>query len=185
MTSNLGTADLRKAAIGFAKSDEAVTYEKMKERVNEALKQHFRPEFLNRIDDTIVFHELTKAEVTQIVDLMIRRVRTQLESQGLGLELTDSAKELLADKGYDPRSAPGRCAGRSSAWWRTPSPNASSSRSSGPGSRSSSTPRTTRSSSAPSRASSPRPSSWPRPARRNNRHAQHPAFGPGVCAIRW
>ncbi len=102
MTSNLGTADLRKAAIGFAKSDEAVTYEKMKERVNEALKQHFRPEFLNRIDDTIVFHELTKAEVTQIVDLMIKRVRTQLESQGLGLELTDGAKELLADKGYDP-----------------------------------------------------------------------------------
>src|SRR5213080_183698 len=102
MTSNLGTADLRKAAIGFAKTDEAVTYEKMKERVNEALKQHFRPEFLNRIDDTIVFHELTKAEVTQIVDLMIKRVRNQLESQGLGLELTDSAKELLADKGYDP-----------------------------------------------------------------------------------
>jgi ATP-dependent Clp protease ATP-binding subunit ClpC len=102
MTSNLGTADLRKAAIGFAKADEAVTYEKMKERVNEALKQHFRPEFLNRIDDTIVFHELTKPEVTQIVDLMIKRVRTQLESQGLGLELTDGAKILLADKGYDP-----------------------------------------------------------------------------------
>ncbi|MBV9042249.1 MAG: ATP-dependent Clp protease ATP-binding subunit [Acidimicrobiia bacterium] len=103
MTSNLGTADLRKAAIGFAKADEAVTYEKMKERVNEALKQHFRPEFLNRIDDTIVFHELTKPEVTSIVDLMIRRVRTQLESQGLGLELTDGAKVLLADKGYDPQ----------------------------------------------------------------------------------
>src|SRR5436305_11424639 len=75
----------------------------MKERVNEALKQHFRPEFLNRIDDTIVFHELTKAEVTQIVDLMIKRVRTQLDSQGLGLELIDAAKELLADKGYDPQ----------------------------------------------------------------------------------
>jgi ATP-dependent Clp protease ATP-binding subunit ClpC len=103
MTSNLGTADLRKAAIGFAKADEAVTYEKMKERVNEALKQHFRPEFLNRIDDTIVFHELTKAEVTQIVDLMIKRVRGQLESQGLGLELTDGAKILLAEKGYDPQ----------------------------------------------------------------------------------
>jgi ATP-dependent Clp protease ATP-binding subunit ClpC len=103
MTSNLGTADLRKAAIGFAKTDEAVTYEKMKERVNEALKQHFRPEFLNRIDDTIVFHELTKPEVTQIVDLMIKRVRGQLESQGLGLELTDGAKILLADKGYDPQ----------------------------------------------------------------------------------
>jgi ATP-dependent Clp protease ATP-binding subunit ClpC len=103
MTSNLGTADLRKAAVGFAKTDEAVTYEKMKERVNEALKQHFRPEFLNRIDDTIVFHELSRAEVTSIVDLMIRRVRTQLESQGLGLELTDAAKGVLAEKGYDPQ----------------------------------------------------------------------------------
>ena len=102
LPNRLRVDDLRKAAIGFAKSDEAVTYEKMKERVNEALKQHFRPEFLNRIDDTIVFHELTKAEVTQIVDLMIKRVRNQLESQGLGLELTDGAKELLADKGYDP-----------------------------------------------------------------------------------
>src|SRR5207253_2101819 len=102
MTSNLGTADLRKAAIGFAKTDEAVTYEKMKERVNEALKQHFRPEFLNRIDDVIVFHELSKPEVTEIVDLMIKRVRGQLESQGLRLALTDAAKELLADKGYDP-----------------------------------------------------------------------------------
>src|SRR5207237_4402312 len=103
MTSNLGTADLRKAAIGFAKTDEAITYEKMKERVHEALKNHFRPEFLNRIDEVIVFHELTRAEVTSIVDLMIRRVRDQLESQGLGLELTDAAKELLAEKGYDPQ----------------------------------------------------------------------------------
>ncbi|MFN2505744.1 MAG: ATP-dependent Clp protease ATP-binding subunit [Acidimicrobiales bacterium] len=102
MTSNLGTADLRKAAIGFQKSSEALTYEKMKDKVNEALKQHFRPEFLNRIDETIVFHELTREEVTRIVDLMIRRVRTQLESQGLSLELTDAAKDLLARKGYDP-----------------------------------------------------------------------------------
>ena len=59
MTSNLGTQDLRKANLGFAKSDEAITYERMKEKVNDALKQHFRPEFLNRIDETIVFHELT------------------------------------------------------------------------------------------------------------------------------
>jgi ATP-dependent Clp protease ATP-binding subunit ClpC len=102
MTSNLGTQDLRKATLGFAKSDEAVTYERMKEKVNDALKQHFRPEFLNRIDETIVFHELSKAEVTQIVDLMIKRVSNQLASQGLGLELTDSAKLHLADKGYDP-----------------------------------------------------------------------------------
>ncbi len=102
MTSNLGTADLRKASVGFGKSDEAVSYERMKEKVNDALKQHFRPEFLNRIDDTIVFHELTKVEVVSIVDLMIRRVRVQLEGQGLGLELTPDAKQVLADKGYDP-----------------------------------------------------------------------------------
>jgi ATP-dependent Clp protease ATP-binding subunit ClpC len=102
MTSNLGTADLRKANIGFGKSDEAVSYEKMKEKVNEALKQHFRPEFLNRIDDTIVFHELSKAEVTEIVDLMIKRVTVQLQGQGIGLELTEAAKLVLADKGYDP-----------------------------------------------------------------------------------
>ena len=102
MTSNLGTADLRKAAVGFQKSSEAVTYEKMKEKVNEALKQHFRPEFLNRIDDTIVFHELTRAEVVQIVDLMMKRLKTQLLSQGLTLELTDAAKNYLAEKGYDP-----------------------------------------------------------------------------------
>jgi ATP-dependent Clp protease ATP-binding subunit ClpC len=102
MTSNLGTADLRKAAVGFTKVDEAVTYERMKEKVNDALKVHFRPEFLNRIDEVIVFHELSRDEVTSIVDLMIRRVTTQLESQGLGLELTQDAKLFLADKGYDP-----------------------------------------------------------------------------------
>jgi ATP-dependent Clp protease ATP-binding subunit ClpC len=103
MTSNLGTADLRKANVGFARADEAVSYEKMKEKVNDALKLHFRPEFLNRIDDTIVFHELTKDEVTQIVDLMIKRVQRQLEGQGLGLELTQESKYFLADKGYDPQ----------------------------------------------------------------------------------
>jgi ATP-dependent Clp protease ATP-binding subunit ClpC len=102
MTSNLGTADLRKAAIGFAKADEAVTYEKMKEKVHEELKRNFRPEFLNRIDEVIVFHELTREAVIEIVDLMIRRVREQLESQGVGLELTTGAKETLARKGYDP-----------------------------------------------------------------------------------
>ncbi len=102
MTSNLGTQDLRKANVGFGKTDEAITYERMKEKVNDALKQHFRPEFLNRIDDVIVFHELSKAEVTQIVDLMIARTRTQLEGQGLDLQLTPEAKIHLADKGYDP-----------------------------------------------------------------------------------
>src|SRR5207248_1962082 len=103
MTSNLGTADLRKAAIGFAKTGGDVTYEKMKEKVNEALKQHFRPEFLNRIDDVIVFHEPSREDIVSIVDLMIGRLREQLEGQGLGFELTLEAKELLAEKGYDPQ----------------------------------------------------------------------------------
>jgi ATP-dependent Clp protease ATP-binding subunit ClpC len=102
MTSNLGTADLRKANVGFVKADESVTYEKMKVKVNEELKRHFRPEFLNRIDDIIVFHELSTDEITEIVDMLIKRVVTQLESQGLGFELTTAAKHLLAKKGYDP-----------------------------------------------------------------------------------
>jgi ATP-dependent Clp protease ATP-binding subunit ClpC len=102
MTSNLGTADMRKATVGFGKSSESITYEKMKLKVNEALKAHFRPEFLNRIDDTIVFHELTKDEVTEIIDLMIKRLREQLETQGLNLELTQEAKYYVVDKGYDP-----------------------------------------------------------------------------------
>ncbi|MFM7537371.1 MAG: ATP-dependent Clp protease ATP-binding subunit [Acidimicrobiales bacterium] len=102
MTSNLGTQELRKASVGFTKVDAAVTYERMKEKVNEALKQHFRPEFLNRIDETIVFHELSREEIIQMVDLMTRRLETQLQSQGLGLELTSGAKRFLAEKGYDP-----------------------------------------------------------------------------------
>ena len=102
MTSNLGTADLRKANLGFTKADEAVSYERMKEKVQDALKLHFRPEFLNRIDETIVFHELTMEEVTRIVDLMIGRLSTQLAGQGMGLELTDAVKHHLAEHGYDP-----------------------------------------------------------------------------------
>ena len=131
--------------VGFGKDDEAVSYEKMKEKVNEALKQHFRPEFLNRIDDIIVFHELSKAEVTTIVDLMIKRVTEQLEAQGIGLELTDGGQAATwPTRATTPPSAPARCAGRSSAWSRTRSPSGSSGRSSGPARPSSSTPRTIR-----------------------------------------
>ena len=75
----------------------------MKDKVNEALKIHFRPEFLNRIDEVIVFHELAREEVMQMVDLMTKRLTGQLEGQGLGIELTQSAKELLAERGYDPQ----------------------------------------------------------------------------------
>ncbi|MGA8295987.1 MAG: ATP-dependent Clp protease ATP-binding subunit [Acidimicrobiales bacterium] len=102
MTSNLGTADLRKTQVGFSSASQAVTYERMKQKVQEALKQHFRPEFLNRIDEVIVFHELEISEVVEIVDLMTHRLSDQLESQGIGIELTPSAKELVARRGYEP-----------------------------------------------------------------------------------
>ncbi len=102
MTSNLGTADLRKANVGFQKFSEAVTYERMKSKVNEALKAHFKPEFLNRIDEVIVFHELQISEVVEIVELLVKRVIDQLEAQGIAVELTPVAKEFVAQKGYDP-----------------------------------------------------------------------------------
>ncbi len=103
MTSNLGTKDMRKQSIGFSAGGEELNYQQMKDKVMEALKTHFRPEFLNRIDDVIVFHELTMDEVKQIVDLFLRRVREQLESQALDLALSEAAKELMAKKGYDPQ----------------------------------------------------------------------------------
>jgi ATP-dependent Clp protease ATP-binding subunit ClpC len=103
MTSNLGTQDLRKANVGFTTADSAMSYERMKEKVMDALKLHFRPEFLNRIDEVIVFHELSRDEVVQMVDLMTRRLALQLEGQGLGIEITQPAKELLAEIGYDPQ----------------------------------------------------------------------------------
>ncbi|HUE95037.1 MAG TPA: ATP-dependent Clp protease ATP-binding subunit, partial [Longimicrobiaceae bacterium] len=102
MTSNLGTRNLGAQAMGFAaKADEGDTYTRMKEQVNEELKRHFRPEFLNRIDEVLVFHQLTREQVKEIVDLMMRRVKDQLRSKDLDLELTEDAKLWLAQKGYD------------------------------------------------------------------------------------
>jgi ATP-dependent Clp protease ATP-binding subunit ClpC len=103
MTSNLGTADLRKANVGFTTADSAMSYERMKEKVMDALKVHFRPEFLNRIDEVIVFHEHDRSAVVQMVETMTKRLVVQLEGQGLGIELTQSARELLASRGYDPQ----------------------------------------------------------------------------------
>ncbi|HET7482927.1 MAG TPA: ATP-dependent Clp protease ATP-binding subunit [Actinomycetota bacterium] len=102
MTSNLGTQNLRKPALGFGQASGELTYDKMKERVQEELKKGFRPEFLNRIDEVIVFHELSREEVKSIVDLMIRRIEEQLQSQDVDIELTDKAKDFLARVGYDP-----------------------------------------------------------------------------------
>ena len=103
MTSNLGARDIAKGiGVGFtAARDDAVTYEKMREKVMEELKKSFRPEFINRIDEVIVFHSLTQADVKEIVDLMMKRVTEQLKSKDVDIELTDAAKTLLAEQGYD------------------------------------------------------------------------------------
>ena len=103
MTSNLGTAELRKKSIGFMSDSDELNYTQIKDKVMEALKGHFRVEFLNRIDEVIVFHELTMDEVKEIVDLLLNRVREQLASQALDLVLSEAAKELIAKKGYDPQ----------------------------------------------------------------------------------
>ncbi|MCF0095360.1 ATP-dependent Clp protease ATP-binding subunit [Micromonospora sp. NPDC049114] len=104
LTTNLGTRDVAKAvSLGFqASEDSESNYDRMKQKVNDELKQHFRPEFLNRIDDTIVFHQLRQTEILSIVDIMIQRIETQLRNKDMGLELTDNAKKYLAAKGFDP-----------------------------------------------------------------------------------
>jgi ATP-dependent Clp protease ATP-binding subunit ClpC len=103
MTSNLGTRDIQKGpGIGFATSgDDEVTYEKMKDRVTEELKRSFRPEFINRIDEVIVFRSLTQENVKEIVDMMMIRVTEQLRAKDIDIELSDAAKTLLAKQGYD------------------------------------------------------------------------------------
>src|SRR5437868_11737986 len=104
MTTNLGSKDISKGvSMGFARqNDEQGSYDRMKAKVGEELKQHFRPEFLNRVDDTVVFHQLTRKEIIQIVDLMIARVDERLHDRDMGLELRQDAKDLLAERGYDP-----------------------------------------------------------------------------------
>ena len=104
LTTNLGTRDVAKAvSLGFQGSNDVDSnYERMKNKVNDELKQHFRPEFLNRIDDTIVFHQLNPDQILRIVDLMVARIETQLRNKDMGLELTANAKKWLAKKGWDP-----------------------------------------------------------------------------------
>jgi ATP-dependent Clp protease ATP-binding subunit ClpC len=105
MTSNIGAQEIaRNTPLGFAVSDDetGITYDDMKNRIMGELKKVFRPEFLNRIDDVIVFHKLQKDEIKTIVELLLRRIRASLADRELQLELTDDAKELLVDKGWDP-----------------------------------------------------------------------------------
>ncbi len=103
MTTNLGSRDVSKGqTLGFAPdNDDESAYERMKAKVQQELKQHFRPEFLNRIDDVIVFHQLTENEIIEIVDLMIASLEKRLEEQDMAIELTPAAKALLAHRGYD------------------------------------------------------------------------------------
>jgi ATP-dependent Clp protease ATP-binding subunit ClpC len=104
MTSNIGAATISKnQTLGFSVGDDTgLSYEEMKDRIMGELKKVFRPELLNRIDEVIVFHKLTKEEIMTIVDLMMKRLRDQMGEHEAAIELTDSAKELLVEKGYDP-----------------------------------------------------------------------------------
>jgi ATP-dependent Clp protease ATP-binding subunit ClpC len=119
MTSNIGSEHIRPVstggAIGFklddkkrdtlrahSEEDRQRQYEQMRERVTEALEASFRPELLNRIDEIIVFHALTEEEILQIVDLMLQRVQRQLSDREIKLQVTEAAKALLAERGYDP-----------------------------------------------------------------------------------
>ena len=103
MTTNLGSRDVSKGVmLGFApENDDLSAYERMKTKVQQELKQHFRPEFLNRIDDVIVFHQLSKSEIVQIVDLMVNLLDERLKDRDISLDLTQAARELLAERGYD------------------------------------------------------------------------------------
>jgi ATP-dependent Clp protease ATP-binding subunit ClpC len=104
MTTNLGTRDIAKGVMtGFqAGGDLANDYDRMKAKVTDELKQHFRPEFLNRVDDTVVFPQLTQDQIVQIVDLMIAQLDKRMADRGMSIELTQAAKNLLAERGYDP-----------------------------------------------------------------------------------
>ena len=105
MTSNIGAKDIAKnVSFGFAANDDSsgTSYEDMKSKIMGDLKKVFRPEFLNRIDEVIVFHKLTREEIKEIVDLLIMRVKAQVSEHDLQLELTEEAKDLLAEKGWDP-----------------------------------------------------------------------------------
>ena len=104
MTTNLGTRDISKSVnLGFTKAgDEATSYEKMKAKVSDELKQHFRPEFLNRVDEIVVFHQLSQADIESIVDLMVAQIESRLKDRDMGIELTPAAKTLIAKRGFDP-----------------------------------------------------------------------------------
>jgi len=104
MTSNLGARDISKGGgLGFHSTDPQDSYEIMKDKVAQEIERAFNPEFLNRVDDTIVFHSLTKEEIGQIVHILMADVRTRLEGEGISLRLTDAAIDFLVHEGYDEK----------------------------------------------------------------------------------
>ena len=103
MTSNLGTRDIKKAGgMGFSKEDGGSEYEQMERQVKEEMKRLFSPEFLNRVDETLVFRQLGKAEISQIIDIQMGEINKRMVERAITLTLTQSARDLLAEKGYDP-----------------------------------------------------------------------------------
>jgi ATP-dependent Clp protease ATP-binding subunit ClpC len=104
MTSNLGARDITKGkTLGFHIQDETTAYENMRERVKDEIERAFNPEFLNRVDDIIVFHPLSRDQISEIVHIMLKEVRDRLEEESLRLQLTDAALEFLVDRGYDEK----------------------------------------------------------------------------------
>ncbi len=103
MTSNIGAEVIKnQAPLGFGKVTEDVTYERMKERLLKEIDKHFRPEFLNRLDDVIVFQSLTRADMGRVADLELKNIRTRLSDRGISIDLSDEAKEFIIEKGFDP-----------------------------------------------------------------------------------
>src|ERR1041385_5870875 len=104
MTSNVGSDTIKKqSTLGFSPITDESSYEKMRDRIMEEAKKTFRPEFLNRLDDIIVFRSLTKPDLIQILDLEITKVMTRLKNKNITLQLDEKAKDFLVEKGYDPQ----------------------------------------------------------------------------------
>jgi ATP-dependent Clp protease ATP-binding subunit ClpC len=104
MTSNLGARDITKGrGLGFQTGDPKSSYEVMKDKVRQEIERAFNPEFLNRVDDTIVFHPLSKEEIAEIVDILLVDIRTRLAEEGMALQLTEAAINFLVDEGYDEK----------------------------------------------------------------------------------
>jgi ATP-dependent Clp protease ATP-binding subunit ClpA len=102
MTSNIGSQFIEAMPVGASQHEQDMLYDAMKERVTQELRKHFRPELLNRIDETIVFHALNQPQIKEIVDLLLQGTERQLSARKLRLEVTDAAKTLIAESGFDP-----------------------------------------------------------------------------------